>query len=149
MKQIKRIKKSIVDFVKSIDEELSVTFINGVGYYYETATNTINVDFTDETEEFGFLRHLKEVHNCDFAYDYSITLWSILHEIGHYETENEIEEDTDDEELRFWLSMTDKKVAENPTIQDRYFNLPSEWVATEWAIDWIKDNLETAKKFRV
>lgn len=142
-----KLEKAIVKFVKAIDEELSVTFIKGVGYYFETNTNTINVDFT-ETDDCGFLRHLHEVHNCKFAYAYPLVLWSILHEIGHYETENEVEETESDEELRFWLSLTGEELAHNTVIQDRYFNLPSEWEATEWAIGWLTDNPTLAEHFK-
>lgn len=145
---MKRLEKAIVNFVKEIDEELSVTFIEGVGYYFETDTNTINIDFT-ETEDCGFMRHLNKVHKCRFAYDYPLVLWSILHEIGHYETEWELTETDDEQELRTLLSLTDETCRNDIEIQDMYFNLTAEWLATEWAIEWIKDNRKLAEKFRV
>lgn len=144
----KQIKNNIRKFVKSIDEELSVTFICGVGCYFETATNTINIDYT-ETDDCGFMRHLKEIHKCNFAYDYSLILWTILHEIGHYETEWELLESDDEAELRFWLSLTSKEKANDIIIQNKYYNLTAEWCATEWAIEWIEENRELAKKFKI
>lgn len=144
----KQIKDNIKKFVKSIDEELSVTFICGVGCYFETATNTINIDYT-ETDDCGFMRHLKEIHKCDFAYDYSLILWTILHEIGHYETEWELLENDDEAELRFWLSLTSKEKANDIIIQNKYYNLTAEWCATEWAIEWIEENRELAEQFKI
>lgn len=141
----KQIRDNIEKFVKSIDEELSVTFICGVGSYLKTDTNTINIDYT-ETDDYGFMRHLKEIHKCDFTYDYSLILWTMLHEIGHYETEWELLEEDDEALLRFWLSFTSKKDAHNIVIQDKYYNLTAEWYATEWAIQWISGNSEKAKE---
>ena len=145
---MKRLENAIVNFIKKIDEELSVTFIQGVGYYFETDTNTINIDFT-ETDDCGFMRHLKEVHKCDFAYDYPLVLWSILHEIGHYETEWELTENDDEQELRTMLLLTDERCKYDTRVQDMYFNLTAEWLATEWAIEWIKNNTTLAQRFKV
>lgn len=147
----KQIKDNITKLVKSIDEELSVTFIKGGRCTFETATNTINIDFAEinEEDDFGFLRNLKEVHKCDFAYDYSLVLWTILHEIGHYETEWELLESDDEAELRFWLSLTPKEKANDIIIQDKYYGLTAEWIATEWAIEWITDHKKIAKQFKV
>jgi len=144
----KQIKDNIKKLVKSIDEELSVTFICGVGSYFETATNTINIDYTD-IDDCGFRRHLKEVHKCDFTYDYSLMLWTILHEIGHYETEWELLENQAEAELRFLLSLADETDVHNTAIQDKYYNLTAEWCATEWAIEWIKDNKKLVEKFKI
>lgn len=144
-KALKKIQNNIAEFVKSIDEELSTSFNIGEGYYFETETNTVNVDLTD-FEDCGFMRHLKEIHKCSFAYDYPLFIWSILHEIGHYETEWELLEDDDEAELRFWLSLTNEDCRNNIEIQNKYYNLTAEWEATEWAIQWIKENKDELKK---
>lgn len=134
---------TILAFVKSINEELNVKFTDEENYF-ETATNTINLNLSD-IDDCGFLRHLHEIHKCKFTYDFPLALWTILHEIGHYETEWELLEDDDEAELRFWLSLTGENDAHNTTIQDKYYNLTAEWCATEWAIEWIEDNFEYAK----
>jgi hypothetical protein len=135
---------TLMAFVKSIDEELSVTFKND-GYYFVSADNSVNIDLTD-FEDYGFMRHLVEVHKCEWATEFNLHLWSILHEIGHYETEDEICEEDGEEEIRYWLSLTDKDMAKDTNIQNGYFNLTSEYFATEWAIEWIENNYEHAKK---
>lgn len=58
---------------------------------------------------------------------------SVLHEIGHFETEDEIEDDTD---LRN-LELTNEE----------YFNLFNERIATEWAGNWIMENTNLATAF--
>lgn len=138
-------KTYIENFIKAIDEELNVTFINEDGWNFATGTNTVNVAIND-TEDCGFIRHLTEIHKCKFANKFSLTLWSILHEIGHYETEDfvDFDEEMDD---RIMLYLTEDTVKTNKKIQDKYFNLPSEWEATEWAIWWITENWELATKF--
>ena len=56
---------------------------------------------------------------------------SLLHELGHLETEWEM---VDDIEKRNSESMSDEE----------YFNLFNEYIATEWAGEWIQSNLEQA-----
>ena len=128
-------KTEIRNFIQSI-ADVKVSF-KKEGYWYDNEKETINVDLSD-LEDMGFMRHLREVHKCKFANEYSLTLWSILHEIGHYYTLDDVEED--DEDDRVALALTTTAVAHNKKVQNRYFNMPSEWAATEWAIDFIKDN---------
>jgi len=138
------IEKVLVKFVTDIDEELSVTFEKD-GYYFLSAENCINIDLTD-FDDCGFIRHLKEFHNCNWADKFDLHLWSILHEIGHYETEDLLDEDTGEQEIRFWLSLTNKDISHNINIQNEYFNLTSEYYATDWAKDWIINHKEEANK---
>lgn len=135
---------TLMAFVKSIDEELSVTFVKD-GYYFLSAENTVNIDLTD-FDDCGFMRHLKEIHGCEWADELDLHLWSILHEIGHYETECDIDEDDAEQELRFLLSLTDESIAHDTEVQNMYFNLTSEYYATEWAKDWVAENFVQAKK---
>lgn len=140
----RELKKLLKNFVNYVEEEIVPTFNEGEGYFYETATNKINIDLTDN-EDFGFMRHLKETHKYKNADKISIIVWSILHEIGHYETEDEIEWE-DDFNDRAVLALTGENVKYNTKVQDMYFNLPSEFAATEWAIDWVKNNFKIAKE---
>lgn len=138
--------KMITDFIHSIESELEVTYIKDKGYYYEYDSNTLNVAINDR-EDYGFIRHLKECHGCNFAEEFDLNFWSILHEIGHYEIADYIFESNEELELRFALALTDESIKDNKKIQDLYFNLTSEFEATEWAIEWIENNLDKAKNF--
>jgi hypothetical protein len=54
-----------------------------------------------------------------------------LHEVGHLETENEMEDDVD---IRNNEIMTNEE----------YFNLFNERIATDWAGYWIEKNFQKA-----
>ena len=59
---------------------------------------------------------------------------SVLHEIGHLETEDEMVDDT---------KQRNRKNLTN----EQYFRLHNEYIATEWAGYWLEDNLATAKRW--
>lgn len=106
---------------------------------YESATNTIRLNLHDK-EDYGFMRHIKEVHNCEWADEFSWKLWTVLHEVGHFMTENDLteEEEEEAEEIKLNLTCVSKKDLLNSVeLQDYYFNSPKEWKATEWAINFI------------
>jgi len=56
-------------------------------------------------------------------------LWSLYHEIGHHETENDFEE-WEEEEYR-------TKASSNIT-DEEYYNLPIEYAATAWAGEYME-----------
>lgn len=74
----------------------------------------------DEEEDKGFLQHIYSVHGFADAYSYSELFWSVLHEVGHYCTENCLET---------------HKGSDNSVYE--YYEQDVEWNATEWAIDYI------------
>lgn len=72
---------------------------------------------------------------------------SLLHELGHLETNDKIREN-----FPMWLRELavmglDEKCTSYEEKNYLYFVLPDEKAATEWAIDWLSENAETAKKF--
>lgn len=66
------------------------------------------------------------------ADNYSDFLLSLLHEIGHLETVNDMENDIEKR----------KKIISNK----KYFNLFNERIATDWAGFWLEDNEELARQ---
>ena len=106
---------------------------------YESATNTIRLNLHDK-QDYGFVRHIKEAHNCEWADKFSWKLWTVLHEVGHFMTENDLteEEIALDEEIKLHLACFSKKeLLNSELLQTVYFNCPKEWKATEWAINFI------------
>ena len=113
---IKIATKIIAPFVKvKIDKTDSTCFD------FNNDTLIVGYDFNDD--EYGFMRHLREVHGCKFANLFTHRFWAILHELGHYFTGDGIEDEKETLEVRAFCM---------------YFNLPSEFAATEWAINFIK-----------
>ena len=134
----------IVLFVRLIDKKIKITF-EDTYCWAERDNHAINIapsDFRSITD-FGFVRHIKTNHSFNKIDNYSLAMISILHEIGHLYTNGK-----DDLEMRSFLAMVSPEIAaKNINIQNKYFNIPCEWQATEWAINFIKRNQKFVKKF--
>ena len=133
---------------KIVAPELKVKFDEDdfTCFDFEEEAIIIGKDF--DAYDFGFMRHLRQKHKMTDADKFSIRLWTILHEIGHYETEDECE--SDEFLVRAALGTMDREdVVSSPMLQDCYFNLESEWKATEWAIEWVRSHRALAAVFNV
>lgn len=64
--------------------------------------------------------------------NFSIFTLSLLHELGHLETEDIIIDDTEERN--------------KDLTNDEYYNLYNEKIATDWAGEWITNNFNKAKK---
>lgn len=87
----------------------------------------------------------------------NIFIFSLLHEIGHCMTEALIESDYDDDEIeiieaeRAMINEAIADVAINSeewhTLYDRYFCLPDEHLATDWAVEYYTKHRAECDKF--
>lgn len=80
---------------------------------------------------------------CPMLKGFATITLALLHEVGHVETRKEMHDYT------FGKRQDDmKELKENKEIL-KYFLLPDERAATEWAIEWLKnsENRKIAKKF--
>jgi hypothetical protein len=69
---------------------------------------------------------------------YCTYYWSLMHEVGHFYTIDDIEEDDSDlRKLCYALGVESMEM---------YANLPMEKAATEWAVQWTEGNPEQAQK---
>lgn len=115
---------------------------------FEFNRNIIRLNLRDD-DDLGFMRHLRECHRCKFR-NISSMLWTILHEVGHYATQNNLtlEEEEESYEIKAICAVVPSRIAEKSTkIQDLYFNTPIEWEATEWAIRWVFKNYCLARYY--
>lgn len=82
----------------------------------------------------------------------NIFVFSILHELGHYFTEDdftdeEMDADTElKETLEDGLTKLRRRSKEYNELYQSYFGLPTEYSATKWAVDWIRENRKEANK---
>ena len=132
--------------VAELDEELFV--VQSDENSYEYAESTIRLNLRDD-DDYGFMRHLREVHGYDNS-AISPMLWTILHEVGHSETDEDYTEKEyiDGINTKACLACcSDEEMRTNEVLQDRYFNTVEEWLATEWAIDYVKSHLRKCKKW--
>lgn len=123
------------EYTATMGEEFEVDLNTNIIYYSLYG----NVEFEDSFADF-ILSLDKDVPPID------IFLWSLLHEIGHLETE----------ELDFPFygkEELEEKYRGRNSAEDlyahamEYYSLPIEIAATYWAIEWAKDNREKAMEF--
>lgn len=115
---------------------------------YEYAEDLVRLNLRDD-EDYGFMRHLREVHGYDNA-EISPMLWTILHEIGHAETCDDYSDREYEKGLKVKMNLAClplEQVHTDPQLQDLYFNTAEEWYATEWAIDFVKKHLKKCKRW--
>lgn len=75
------------------------------------------------------------IARCNIAVSFSDITLSILHECGHWMTRQYF----NPEEYIAQLELA--------TTMKEYMAIPCEYMATQWAIDWLKNNIDEAKKF--
>ena len=118
-------------------EEFECTSIVDTNFYCLIASNVIAVSLVvSEKNSSSFMGRVNRLYPDIHADEF---LWSFLHEVGHIETINTL----DDDELYF--SKTQKK-NENIT-NEAYYELPDEFAATEWAANYMRENTEKVAKF--
>ena len=127
---LKDINEVVNEIVQYFDEEYSAYL-----------ADEFSADLTNSRVSYALL--VEPISNDEFRNDfvsrfsvankYGDFLLSLLHEIGHLETINDM---VDDIEKR-------GKITDN----DKYFNLFNERIATDWAGFWLEDNEVLAKRF--
>lgn len=102
--------------------------------YHEWATNSYDtIYFTLDCDEGDVAFRENFISRCPIAEKYSDALLSVLHEMGHIATSEEMD----------WAGRDDCESYEE------YFAQHDEMLATNWAIDWLnnKANEKLAKVF--
>ena len=101
-----------------------------------------NIDQLFSKGHTQFRRHFEAI--CPIARGFADVTISLLHELGHFSTEQEIEGYDRQVELEFL-----RKYIPRELINYAYFMLPDEMAATLWAVEWLKnaENRKLAKAF--
>ena len=115
---------------------LKCTFGSDFAYWTESELIQYTI-FLHQDSDIYFSDFIKKEFNFSVS---DIFLVSLLHEVGHYYTIDDFEEDEllNDELIKDDLS-NDQQITEKER-NFRYFSLPVEYAATEWAINFLKDN---------
>ena len=111
---------------------------NAYGLLFKECSKAVEVDserlIKDVEDEFN------DVHA-------DIFLWSLLHEVGHHETWDDLtnEEMSLSQEMKYAISECENL---RPNDRDKiYFYIPDEYLATEWAAQYMRDNVQEVTKF--
>ena len=81
---------------------------------------------------------------CTMAKGFADVTLTLLHELGHFEAYEEIENYDRAKSIKHILATYPREV-----VNLEYFKLPDEMAATEWAIEWLQDaqHRKVAKAF--
>lgn len=126
---LNKINSTLNSIVKSFDENYSIILSDkyAVDLDNEIITYALLVDSRNDKFYENFVSRFPCVKN------FNVLFLSILHEIGHLETQDEMEDDTE--------------IRNTELDEETYFNLFNEKIATDYAGFWVQDNLEIAKKY--
>ena len=135
--------------VKMINRHIKVMFGKDEPTCFDHDTNTLIVGEREfEEVDEPFFKNILQEHEYGSVYCYSPQLWYLLHEIGHFYTDDNVKETEADMLARMMCAITPIEEVENDQeTMNIYFNLPKEWAATEWAIEFIINHPIRAKFF--
>jgi len=124
-----------------VDRHLPVVESTPESIYYDAERKVLVVGEYHDPNDYGFMRHLMNVHRCKVADKYGYNLWHLLHEIGHYAIE---EKYGDNLQERIYFKENFRYLNRNIPLQNEFYNMRVEWEATEWAIKWVEANPKKA-----
>ena len=93
-------------------------------------------DFHDKT----FIKVFKKQ---GLNYDCDVFILSFFHELGHYETEDEWSE----RQFEKFMKQKEDLDADKKADLWKYYYIPDEIRATQWAVDYINENAEEIAEF--
>lgn len=128
--------ETAIAIAHSFDEELSVVLGDEFTYIYVESTVIFGTEVYSEEQKL-FCDHIKETYGLDISQKEDYELFSLLHEIGHHFTMDDLEDEEAENELlmRNLIHCIDDVTTANET----YFNLPSEVLANDWAFDHFEE----------
>lgn len=135
------IDKVLNDFL----EPFEVTAEMGETFYYYLVSSTIYYTLREEPEEKYFLDYVFSLAPDLRGYDGFLI--SFLHELGHHYTLDELSEDEANESWDAKYRISNEYEDGRVDLQEEYFNLPDEAAATNWAIEYIRNNREKIDEF--
>ena len=147
LKGVDSLEKVVNDFLS----EFGVTASLGEEFCYYFGEDEIDFALAVGPSHEHFMAHFKQLApeiECDPF------LISLLHELGHHETLYEMDDDeelfcrTAKTHLETELFLTNDKETRK-SLHEEYYNLPDESLATQWAIDYIRQNPNKVANFWV
>jgi len=121
-------------FAKTVNPLIRIAFTD-TGCEWVNDTHKINIDTTEDGTEFN--KNLIADHKFD-GQTINDHIWKVLHEIGHYYTMADCDEEQDEEDRLLLEKLFDQKLISEADWFHFYYNLEAEYIATEWAINYIK-----------
>ena len=132
---MEKFSEAIKDFLNYEGFEVEVVYNTDFAYDYGSSTIYYALLIPDTAGQ--LLMNFARQHGL--KYDCGSFYLSLLHEVGHHETLDLLDDDEEEYSLKI-----KKQMGETDKISDilTYFNLPDEIAATKWAINYINNNKE-------
>ena len=154
MKDFLTAASDLVDEIKFGDEVLEVKRFVSVrkgyhGFCAYVGAHEVKIEYDFNTmSDIGSREFRRNIVMRDESMKgFSNVTLSLLHELGHFATEDDVPVGYN----RFQAQAQYKKWGgeDYRLLNLMYFSLPDEWLATQWAIDWLsdEDNRKRAKQF--
>lgn len=131
VKELEPLTAVVREFVKSFDEEYDAVLGPDFMANMDEDVVVYSIAMSDAGGQSFRDNFVKRFPECDCLSTFAL---SLFHEVGHLETEWDMD---DDVELRNSDKMDD----------ETYYNLHNEWIATQFAGEWATSHLEKAKQF--
>lgn len=112
-------------------------------YWYKESCINYSLVVAEESSDYfmkNFNKLAPDLH-CDPF------LASFMHELGHHETIGIIEEDCYTMKIELEHELKTVKDVLKSKVYQKYFDLPDEYEATMWAINYMRNNVEKVAKF--
>ena len=142
MKGVKKLNKQIQNlFNETVGINLPITLGSDFFYYPNKQKINFSIAISEQSDR-CFKAFLKNFFNFGIFSSEDLFCVSLLHEIGHYFTYDNIDENTYNESKGMTQEILEllQNDPTNDEIYSCYFELPIEIVATTWAINWIAEN---------
>ena len=153
MSKIKGLKKVNKKVTKIFRKEWGIRKVAlGDDFEYNFVKDRVQFKITHSIEDELFNKFVAERFGLNLNAE-SGFLFSLLHEVGHRENNDDIDGDV----YQFCIDEKNRISAElrtNPTLtydetyalESQYFNLPDEIMATAWAVNFLKENPQKSAK---
>ena len=149
LKGLKKLNNAILEEIKQFG--IKKSFLSD-SYSYDFDSNAVGWTLIEDDSDEVYNSFLSDRFGYE-AGDDDIFFVSLMHEIGHYKTEDDVSDFTYD----FCLKEKDRiseelggaiREEEKKKLHYQYFNLPDEFAATAWAMNFIEKHPKKARKIR-
>lgn len=144
----RRVKKIINNFLKEFGVEAKI----GKSFCYYPEKELINVSFRVPVDNAGANMFTMNFNHLAPDIKADTFLIALLHELGHHMTVDELTAEEEKESLKKRIELNSVNL-KNSTPEEiaranyEYFNMPDEVAATNWAINYIRNNTEKVAEF--
>lgn len=145
----RKVKKIVNNFLKEFGVKAKI----GKSFCYYSEKELIQISFTVPVNDTGANMFMMNFNHLAPDIKADTFLIALLHELGHHMTVDELTTEEEEESFKKRIEVNVINLKKNSTPEEvaranyEYFNMPDEVAATNWAIDYIRNNTEKVAEF--